>query len=106
MYEFVIDILLKDDSQGTLARSQAIEQQLETIADNLFDVDGNEFGSGSYDIFLSTDHPRETLDAIMPVLADVDWQAGYKPLAEDEYTPIYPRNLRTFELRYEVPPEE
>ena len=102
MYQFVIDMPFKDDSPDALLRYQTIEEQLEMIAGDLFDVDGNEFGSGSYDIFLNTEHPRETLEAVKPVLTGLDWQAGFKLLDQDGYTPIYPPDLQAFDLRYEV----
>lgn len=102
MYQFVIDMPFEDDSPDALQRYQTIEERLEMIARDLFDVDGNEFGSGSYDIFLNTDHPRETLEAVKPVLTGLDWQAGFKLLDQDDYTPIYPPDLQAFDLGYEV----
>jgi hypothetical protein len=66
-------------------------------------LDGHDFGMGFFNIFLHTNVPektfRKTLALIQSVQPDVEVRAGYRDFAEEEYVPLHPAGLKSFDLR-------
>ena len=57
-------------------------------------VDGHDIGSGEMNIFFFNEKPKLTFERInvMPSVANhmSNMKVGYREVAEDEYTPLYP----------------
>jgi len=77
----------------------------ETIRDGLGDigiVDGHDLGSGEMNIFVHTDNPNPTFEKIKDLVAGgenlKESKVGYRDFEEDDYTPIYPQDLKQFSV--------
>jgi transposase len=75
----------------------AVEDELIATLESPAEVDGHDFGSGEGNIFIHTDNPTTTLEAILPVLKELsrDREAtiAYRKVEGDEYTAIWPMGL-------------
>lgn len=65
-------------------------------------VDGHDVGSGTMNIFVHTNSPKRAFTAIKETLEDEEcWRIlriAYRRLSGDEYTILWPTNLRNFEV--------
>ena len=63
-------------------------------------ADGHDIGSGEMNIFFFNEKPKLTFERInvMPSVANhmSNMKVGYREVAEDEYTPLYPEGLLQF----------
>lgn len=66
-------------------------------------VDGHDVGSGETNIFIETDDPQRSFEAVKSVLGSRDtWSTvriAYRGSKGDKYTILWPNNLRDFEVR-------
>lgn len=81
------------DFDALVALEDALIDELPKIAK----VDGHDFGSGEMNIFIHTDHPKETFETVKPLLAKRDLlilvRAAYRAIPDDKYTILWPTNL-------------
>jgi|SRR5580700_9311377 hypothetical protein len=63
-------------------------------------ADGHDIGSGEMNIFFFNEKPKLTFERIdvRPSVANhmSNMKVGYREVAEDEYTPLYPEGLLQF----------
>jgi hypothetical protein len=80
-----------------------------TIEDSLIEglpndskVDGHDAGSGQVNIFIRTNEPTKTFDDVMSILessvAWIDIRIAYRDLERSEYTVLWPKDLKEFEI--------
>ncbi len=76
-----------------------------TLVDTLDDrgiVDGHDMGTGQMNIFVHTDTPDQAFGRIKDVLNDEEiWteaRVAYRELLGSEYTVIWPKGLKNFEV--------
>jgi hypothetical protein len=64
------------------------------------DVDGHDFGSGQFNIFVLTDHPQEcfqsTQVAVEQHIPSRMFQAAYREIGLDKFVTLWPPNLHEF----------
>jgi hypothetical protein len=77
----------------------ALEERLEQLSNGAFEIDGHDAGAGEINIFIITDDAATTLDSIRSELPnDQSWRAGFRDLDSDDYSPLAPNGLATFEV--------
>jgi hypothetical protein len=80
----------------------ALEDDLIQSLSPTSEVDGHDFGSGEFNIFVLTDQPRETFDAARKLIKKSPYQwelrAAYRERGEDKYTILWPENLEEFRV--------
>lgn len=66
------------------------------------DVDGHDAGSGEVNIFIRTDDPRQAFTEAKAILGSrdfwIDARAAFREIARSEYTILWPKDLREFEV--------
>ncbi len=66
------------------------------------EVDGHDGGSGQVNIFIQTDNPAKTFEDVENIIIDRDsWsnmRIAYRDFDGSEYTILWPKNLRTFDI--------
>ena len=66
------------------------------------EVDGHDFGSGEFNIFIRTDQPREAFDAARKLIKARSFQyqlrAAYRERGKDEYVILWPEHLEEFRV--------
>ncbi|ADV80956.1 hypothetical protein [Terriglobus saanensis] len=66
------------------------------------EVDGHDFGSGEFNIFILTDQPRETFDAARKLIEKGFFQsqlrAAYRERGKGEYVILWPEHLEEFRV--------
>jgi len=76
----------------------AIEDELLEALEPSAKVDGHDFGSGEGNIFIHTDNPTATLEAVLPVLKELscagDATVAYRTVEGNEYTVIWPKGFK------------
>ena len=78
----------------------SLEETLERFAEDKFEVDGHDAGAGEMNIFIITDDAVKTFALIEGSLpSDRPWRAGFRDLDADDYIPIAPPDLTTFEVQ-------
>ena len=87
---------------GNLDDLVALETLLiEELADG-GEVDGHDGGSDEVNIFIHTDSPRETFNALQPILESRNLlhhtRAAYRDLEEEQYTVLWPVGLKSFSV--------
>jgi hypothetical protein len=89
------------------ANTMADFDQLVTLEDKLIEelgsvatIDGHDFGSGEFNIFVLTDDPPTTFSAAHRVVTSRGVQhvmrAAYRELAADDYVVLWPPSLTEF----------
>jgi hypothetical protein len=80
----------------------ALEEDLIQNLPPTSDVDGHDFGSGEFNIFIFTDQPRETFDAARNLIKKSPFQkelrAAYREQGKDEYVILWPEHLEEFRV--------
>jgi hypothetical protein len=102
MYQLVIQFPLNSTfpSAAEFEAVVAIEEQLERDAGDAYEVDGHDAGAGEMNIFIITDDAVATFNSIEDKLpAGLRWRAGFRDLDADDYTPLAPAGLATFEVQ-------
>jgi len=65
-------------------------------------VDGHDFGSGEFNIFILTDQPKESFDAAEKVIQQYRPQgtlkAAYRELGQNNFVILRPANLQEFKI--------
>jgi hypothetical protein len=63
-------------------------------------VDGHDFGSGEFNIFVHTEAPRDLCGKIGDLVGhrhpDLPFSAGFRAFDEDSYTALWPPSLISF----------
>jgi hypothetical protein len=66
------------------------------------EVDGHDAGAGQIDIFIRTDEPTKTFEDVKRILegsdAWADIRIAYRDLERDEYTVLWPKSLKEFDV--------
>ncbi|WP_146072086.1 ABC transporter [Bryocella elongata] len=66
-------------------------------------VDGHDFGTGIFNIFIHTNTPEPTFEKTLAIIEGArpgaELRAGYRDFNEDDYVPLHPQSLESFELR-------
>lgn len=66
------------------------------------EVDGHDFGADEFNIFVLTDHPKETFHASETLIQQLHPQqrlkAAYRELDKDDFVILWPPNLREFKV--------
>jgi hypothetical protein len=66
------------------------------------EVNGHDFGSGEFNIFILTDQPRESLRAaektIQHYRAAYQLKAAYREIGQDKFVILWPPNLQRFDI--------
>jgi hypothetical protein len=65
------------------------------------EVDGHDFGSGEFNIFILTDQPREAFDAARKLIKGFfqnQLRAAYRERGTDEYVILWPEHLEEFRV--------
>ena len=77
-----------------------LEELLSKVVKAPAQVDGHDVGSGAANIFIVTPDPQETFEAIRPILFrySAEFKAAHRDFDEDEYSVLWPLNLRKFSL--------
>jgi hypothetical protein len=102
MQQLVIQFPLKAifPDEAELDSIVEIEERLDELAGGRFDVDGHDAGNGEMNIFIITDDAADTFELVREHLpADRKWRAGFRDDDADEYVPLAPKDLPTFEVR-------
>lgn len=78
-----------------------LEDRLEASLGDQFDIDGHDFGSGEGNIFIFTDAPEKSFNAIKPELTFEELKAirvAYRPSNSNKFTILWPPELQRFEV--------
>jgi len=66
------------------------------------EVDGHDFGSGEFNIFILTDQPKESFDAVEKTIEHYHppqtLKAAYRELGQDNFVALWPPSLREFKI--------
>jgi hypothetical protein len=66
------------------------------------EVDGHDFGSGEFNIFILTNWPREAFDAALTVVKKSafrdELRAAYREQGKDDYVILWPEHLEEFRV--------
>ena len=80
----------------------ALEEDLIQNLPPTSEVDGHDFGSGEFNIFVFTDHPRDTFDAARKLINKSPFQhelrAAYRERGKEEYVILWPEHLEEFRV--------
>ena len=101
MHQLVIQFPLSTEYPSTADFDAlvSLEEKLERLGEDKFDVDGHDAGAGEMNIFIMTDDAVKTFGSIEASLpSDRPWRAGFRDLDADDYIPIAPPDLKTFEV--------
>ena len=65
------------------------------------DVEGHDFGEHEMNIFIVSSNPVQAFESIFRTLQESGYafKAGYRLLTGEEYTPIWPIDLDSFEVK-------
>lgn len=65
-------------------------------------VDGHDFGLGEFNIFIHTDVPTIVFEKAKQIFKETelhfDLRAGYRDFTSEDYLPIWPSGLTTFQV--------
>ena len=79
----------------------ALEEKLISDLPSTSEVDGHDFGSGEFNIFILTDQPREVFEAarnLMGPLFQRQLKSAYRERGKDEYFILWPEHLEEFRV--------
>jgi hypothetical protein len=83
-------------------RLVALEDRLIVELDDLAKVDGHDFGSGEFNIFVLTDHPAESFGKAHSVVTDEGipnaMRSAYRQLDGEDYVVVWPSSLKDFKV--------
>lgn len=100
--EYQLVLQFTADSMQDFDRLVALETTLIAKLGKIAAVDGHDFGSGKFNIFLLTDHPDATFaEAHQIALHETipsDLRSAYRSIGSDEYITIWPPSRTDFVL--------
>ena len=80
----------------------AFEDSLAETLEGLAIVDGHDFGSGTFNIFVHTDEPTATFERIQEFVRIQERQyrmrVAYHDFSSDDYTILWPPGLKEFKV--------
>jgi hypothetical protein len=80
----------------------ALEEDLIQNLRPTSEVDGHDFGSGEFNIFILTDRPKEAFDAARKLIEKGffrnELRAAYRERGTDEYVILWPEHLEEFRV--------
>ena len=78
----------------------ALEEVLIEALGDSAEVDGHDFGSSEFNIFIFTDDPKSTFESVRGVFGTSDSmrkpRAGWRDVNANEYVPLWPPELSRF----------
>lgn len=99
-YQLVLQF--KAESVQEFDELVALEDQLVNNQHSHSQIDGHDFGSGEFNIFILTDQPKvsflaaeKTIEHYSPTLA---LKAAYRELGQDDFLILWPPNLQEFKI--------
>jgi len=99
-YQLVVQF--QASSMQDFDRLVALEESLRGALEGFAEVDGHDFGSGEFDVFVHTDEPKETFERIPEVVnrpqPERHMRAAYRDFDDEGYTILWPPNLKEFKL--------
>jgi hypothetical protein len=99
-YQLVVQFLAlsTDDFDRLVAFEESLRESLEGFAE----VDGHDFGSGEFNIFVHADEPKMTFERIREVVGrlrpEYRMRAAYRDFRSEEYTILWPPDLKEFKV--------
>jgi hypothetical protein len=88
---------LADYDQLVELESRLIEYLAETA-----EVDGRDFGSDEFNIFILTADARRTFELVQKLITSQtngdEMRAAYRSITADEYIPLWPTDLKEFQI--------
>jgi hypothetical protein len=103
-YQLVIQFSLADAEFDRFDKLIDLEQQVDraTADRSIAELDGNDVGSGEFNIFLYTDRPQEALEYLRPVVEKVvpssEYKVAYRDLKGEEFHILWPKDLKHFDV--------
>jgi hypothetical protein len=89
--------------QADYDRLLSLEHLIESGLDAISIVDGHDISSGEMNVFIHRDHPKVAFATVMRILEpkghSSGMTAGYRKFEENEYTPVYPKDLNHFSVK-------
>jgi hypothetical protein len=79
----------------------ALEDSLSTELEDIGDVDGHDFGSGTINFFVLTDDPKSCFAKAKRVVAGKgrgEYKAAFRKISGEEYTILWPKSLKKFHI--------
>lgn len=80
----------------------ALEEGLIQALSSESEVDGHDFGSGEFNIFVLTNHPRETFNVARKLIQQTSFQqqlrAAYRERGKDDFVILWPEHLEQFRV--------
>ncbi|QND56353.1 ABC transporter [Mesorhizobium huakuii] len=66
------------------------------------EIDGHDFGSGEFNIFIRTNNPLKSFERLKKILESDEMldnvRAAYRDVESEEYTVVWPTSLRDFKV--------
>ena len=80
----------------------ALEEGLIQALSSESEVDGHDFGSGEFNIFVLTNHLRETFNVARKLIQQTSFQqqlrAAYRERGKDDFVILWPEHLEQFRV--------
>ena len=79
----------------------ALEEKLIQNLPPTSEVDGHDFGSGEFNIFILTDQPKEAFEDALKLIKGSfqnKFRAAYRERGKDEYVILWPEHLEEFRV--------
>jgi hypothetical protein len=99
-FQLVLQFAVTENSE--LDELVALEEVLIQNLPPTCEVDGHDFGSGEFNIFVFTDWPREIFDAARQLIMKSAFQkqlrAAYREHGKDDYVILWPEHLEEFSV--------
>jgi len=87
-------------SQSDFERLVALEQRLERESGDSSNVDGHDFGSGEFNIFVLTDDPMTAFEKAIAITKsealNYDMRVAYRELSGENFVILWPPDLAEF----------
>ncbi|MDP9018821.1 MAG: ABC transporter [Candidatus Eremiobacteraeota bacterium] len=97
-YQLVLQCSTVDVTERQFDELLDFEMKLDTTSD-LYIVDGNDIGSGEFNIFILTNAPEAAFAAIRGKIPDINkWRVAYRRRDGEDYTVLYPHGLTEFTI--------
>jgi hypothetical protein len=99
-YQLVVQF--QASSLDEFDRLITLEETLRGALEGFAEIDGHDFGSGQFNIFVHTDEPKGTFEkireAVIKPQPEHQMRAAYRDFDEEEYTILWPPNLSEFKI--------
>jgi hypothetical protein len=103
-YQLVIQFSLSDGDFDLFEKLLDLEQQVDraTADRSIAELDGNDVGSGEFNIFLYTDRPQDAFEFLRPIVEKVvpspEYKVAYRDLKGEEFHILWPKDLKHFDV--------